>query len=327
LKTKDLSESTHKVDIKIGDTSSFKTKIELKYFIHGQEESKHVAHISKNLHFNAESTGVIIRVHANKPQEAAEKIQSLIDNGKEMAGAFYSPDRREMKILGMIDFEVTHDDAIVSIVIKVKDDCENIDLLAILTTMEQNYHHFQQYIHIGVELKHDLKSLLGDPMPISNFITDGCWMFAHLKTNYSDFYKEFVNKKFDTASPQLKPLNSLLQLLLQKNFNLALTLPELKLDSILSTLGVPSDVLAMDSSIVQMMVPQLFGPFAKIFTDLPNELAQTAVTLLKENLQCNFSVSIKLAEAIFTFHVKTAGVNELDSLATGGSFLRGKSNP
>jgi len=76
LKSKDFAETTtHKVDIKVGDVSGpFKTKLEIKYLIHGEAEAKHYHHIAKNLHFSEESLGIIIRVHSSNPAEGAEKL-------------------------------------------------------------------------------------------------------------------------------------------------------------------------------------------------------------------------------------------------------------
>jgi len=68
LKDKDFVETTHKIDVKIGDCSGpFKTKLEAKYYINGAEETKHYQHVAKNLHFSDESIGVIVRVHSNNP--------------------------------------------------------------------------------------------------------------------------------------------------------------------------------------------------------------------------------------------------------------------
>jgi len=70
----------------------------MKYFIHGQEETKHIYHIGKNLHFTEETMGLIIRIHANNPREGAEKLQKLIEDAKDMASAILPADSIPMKI-------------------------------------------------------------------------------------------------------------------------------------------------------------------------------------------------------------------------------------
>jgi hypothetical protein len=309
LKTKDYVETSHKIDLRVGDTSTIKTKLEFKYLIHGSDETKHYTHISKNLHFSEESVGVIIRIHANDPRAAQEKIQGLLDNALEMASALLPPDSVPAKILNAIDIEVTNDDAVVSIGIRVKEDCDNFFVLATLVTFEQYYHHFQQYLHVGVELKHDLHSLFGEPRKLTTLLTDGLWIFAHLKTNYNEFYKTYLTKLAEKA-PSFAPINAAVQLFLQKNFNLQLNLPEINIADICGT-NCCGDALQMDTSIVGMMLPMVTGPVTPMIQNPPNEMATTAVDLFKDNLRCNFSFSIKMAEAIFTTHFKTSGLKEI----------------
>jgi len=198
---------------------------------------------------------------------------------------------------------------VISIGIKIKEECDNFFILSTLVSLEQYYHHFQQSFHIGIELKHDINSLFGESKKLTSLITDGLWVFAHLKTNYNDYYKTFVQKLAE-KSPSLMPLNAAVQVFLQKNFNLQLTLPDLNLVDICGK-NCCGDALNMDTSVIEMMAPMAIGPVAAIMANPPNEMLGTLIDLTKDNLRCNFSISFKVAEAVFTTHFKTSGVKEL----------------
>jgi len=119
--------------------------------------------------------------------------------------------------LNDIEYEVTNDDTIISIGVRVKDDSDNFWILSILTQFEAYYHRFQNYIHLGVELKHDLKGLFESGKSISSLITDGLYIFGHLKTNQSDVIKTGIFAYLDKIyARDAKPLVSMF---LQKNFN------------------------------------------------------------------------------------------------------------
>jgi len=107
------------------------------------------------------------------------------------------------KILADIDFEVSNSDEVISFGIKVKDDCDNFFVLATLVSFETLYHRFQQYIHVGFEIKHDLASLFLPNKPLSQLITDGLYIFAHVKTNSADLFKTAIFEWLDKL--HLKP--------------------------------------------------------------------------------------------------------------------------
>jgi hypothetical protein len=115
-----------------------------------------------------------------------------------MAEAMLPPDSVPAKILKDIEFEVSSSDEVISFGIKVKDDCDNFFVLAVLVSLEAYYHRLQQYAHFGVELKHDLHSLFTEGKSLTSLITDGLYIFAHIKTNCSEVLKtglyEFAEK-------------------------------------------------------------------------------------------------------------------------------------
>jgi len=53
------------------------------------------------------------------------------------------------------------------------------------------------------------------------------------------------------------------------------------------------------------------GQATPMIDNPPLPFLEGLTTTGKGNLQCNFSFSIKVAEAIFTIHFKTAGIKEL----------------
>jgi len=97
-----------------------------------------------------------------------------------MAEAMLPPDSVPAKILKDLDFEVTGSDDVISFGIKVKDDCNNFYVLAILASLETYYHRLNQKIHVGIELKHDLHSLFTPGKNLTELITDGLYIFAHV---------------------------------------------------------------------------------------------------------------------------------------------------
>jgi len=151
--------------------------------------------------------GIIIRIHSSNPAEGAEKLQGFLDEVLGMAQAMLPPDSAPAKILNDLDFEVSNSDDVISFGVRVKDDCTNFFVLAILGSLEAYYHRLNQKFHFGVELKHDLHTLFTPGKPLSQLITDGLYIFAHLETNCADLIKTAFYKLIEvTHAKALKPL-------------------------------------------------------------------------------------------------------------------------
>jgi len=68
-----------------------------------------------------------------------------------------------------------------------------------LASLEAYYHRLHQFLHFGIELKHDLHSLFTDGKLLTELITDGFYIFAHVKTNCSDIMRTGLNEYADKA--------------------------------------------------------------------------------------------------------------------------------
>jgi len=156
-------------------------------------------------------------------------------------------------------------------------------------------------------LKHDLHSLFTEGKSLTSLITDGLYIFAHIKTNSSEVLKTGLYEFAEKA--HLKKLKSLFALFLQKNFHFDVTLPEVNVADFLS-----GDIQQMAGMTTSMALPMIQGGAGSITPMLENPPVPTLATLTdlgKTNLKCNFSLSFKVAEAILTFHFKTSGIKEL----------------
>jgi hypothetical protein len=106
-----------------------------------------------------------------------------------MASAMLPPDNPASQLLALIDYEVTNADDVISVGIKVKDDCTHYLLVFFLIIVEEYYHAVHSYLHAGVELNNDLTSLFTEGKSLTSLITDGAWAFVHLKTNSVELIK------------------------------------------------------------------------------------------------------------------------------------------
>jgi len=73
-------------------------------------------------------------------------------------------------------------------------------------------------------LKHDLHSLFTAGKNLTELVTDGLYIFAHLTTNCSDVIKTGLTKLVEVN--HLRELKYLISTFLQKNFHFNITLPE-----------------------------------------------------------------------------------------------------
>jgi len=86
------------------------------------------------------------------------------------------------KLLQDLEYEVTSEGEVISLGIKLKDDCHNIQLIILLTALEMIYNKTHQYLHLALELNNDLNTLF-EEKSLQSVFTDGALAFAHLKTN------------------------------------------------------------------------------------------------------------------------------------------------
>jgi len=221
-----------------------------------------------------------------------------------MAEAMLPPDSVPAKILKDLDFEVSNSDDVISFGIKVKDECNNFFVLAILASLEAYYHRLNQKFVLGVELKHDLHTLFTAGKPLHQLITDGLYIFAHLETNCSDLLKTAFNKLAEIA--HAKPLKALIATVLQKNFHFDITLPEVDGKDFL-----PPELGSMDTTSALPMIQMATMGVKPIIENPPVPTLATLTDLGINNLKCNFSFTYKFAEVMLTFHFKTSGVKEL----------------
>jgi len=310
LKTKELRDSSHKADIQIGDTSNVKTKLEFKYGLHGPEEDKHFHHIGKNLHFNTESVGFILRIHSSNAVKASAELQNIVIEAKGFAEAMLPPESPILRFLKDSEIEVTHDEEIVSIGIKFKDDCDSPTFLQTLLMAEKYYQHFQFFAHFGIEFKHDINSIFGESKKLTSLVTDGVWLFAHMKTNYDDVLKTIMPKLSALLPPKvLDPIYAIVQVFFQKDFNFQLKMDELNLEEVVDQNYV--EVFAVDTATLSSLALYGLSPVAAVIKNPPIPLIAGLVEILKSYCKANFSLSIFVAETVCTLHLKTSGVKEL----------------
>jgi len=103
--------------------------------------------------------------------------------------------------LGLIDFEVTNADDVISVGIKVKDDSIFYPIIFFLIQVEEYYHAVHQDLHAAVELNNDLSSLFTSGKSLTSLVTDGAYAFAHLKTNNGDLIKALLDAFLKPAAP------------------------------------------------------------------------------------------------------------------------------
>jgi len=76
-------------------------------------------------------------------------------------------------------------------------------------------------------LKNDLTSLFTAGKSLSSIVTDGLYIFGHLKTNSSEVIKTGLYAWLDKI--RAKDAKPVISMFLQKNFNFNITLPEVNL--------------------------------------------------------------------------------------------------
>jgi len=106
----------------------------------------------------------------------------------------------------------------------------------------------------------------------------------------------------------MKELKPMVSLVLQKGFNFAVTLPEV---NALDFVAPDHELTQMTTSAIAPMLEQQSGGVKMMLENPPLPFLGTLVEQGKTNLQCNFSVTAKVAESLVTVHFKTAGVKEI----------------
>jgi len=210
--------------------------------------------------------------------------------------------------LDNVDIEVSNDEEVVSIGIKLKEDSDNLKTLLVLSVFEQLHHNLQTDIHAGIELKHDLHSLLGEQKLLTSLFTEGIWAFAHVKTNSNEFYKTII-EEIAKEQPSLRPIAVAINTFLQKEFNFSIGMDELNLANIC---GTSCNEILFDTSILDTPnLKQKLSQVASMIKNPPKPIFGQITELLASQFKANFSCSIKLSEFVLTVHFKTSGIKEL----------------
>jgi hypothetical protein len=299
--------STSQFEMRIGDVTNAKTKIDVRYEVNGGI-SDHFNDVKKSLSWKDETVGIIIKIHSKQAKQAAEKLQVLVDELVQLASAMIP---FSQTYIDDLKIEVKHEGDTVFLTLVFKDDFEISHLLFYIAVQDRIFGTHKSNAEVSIEAKHDFNSLLGESKEIIKLVTEGLKIHFHLQTDSTEASLNVIETiPFLT---DFKEFGALATLFVQKDFNLSFSIGDLKFKEVVQKLLIPgsADILEFNTGTVQQILPMAAGPAIEMIKNPPMPILTEVHDFFLNHIEANFSVTLKLPILLMTVEVKTGGIKEV----------------
>jgi len=310
LSEKSKTETSHTIDVKVGDTTHLNTKLELKFLMNDADEEKHFTHITQGLNYHEQTVGIIFRLVCAEPEKVEEKLKELIEQVKGLVEGMCPPESIPAKIFNALEFETAHDDVRVTIAIKVSDECDNFYLLGYLAFLEKYYSQIAGSTQMILGFKNDLHSLLADDADIIKILGQGLLLGVHTKTNCSAISRKILDSPFYKTLPFAQYISTFGKMFMQDGFKFELAFDGIEFADFFAKDKQYHAVSPFQKSIVSGIAGGIMMSKA-LPQQVPIPVLQDLYSFLHTHFKANFSFSFTFPKFVTTLHFKTSGIKEL----------------